>query len=91
MDAIENLETFLRELMDGEPLPFPSPRHQYALRVAPDVFRAMQDAADANPFDVPQLPLYGQAPVTVIDDMAPGRYELLRDGKLRKTGSISEP
>jgi hypothetical protein len=91
---LDDLDTFLRDLMAGETIPAMSdPVRRYELRCAPDVEVALRAAADKqNPYPLHiGAPRYGKADVTVTVVLPPGHYELLRDGIVIKRGDLELP
>jgi hypothetical protein len=90
MTAIEDLDGWLRELVDGLP---ETPR-RYELYCHPDVIEAIRRAADPPDY-FPSWPLaagaaarWGTADVIALPELGPGRWELYEGGELVKSGRL---
>ena len=88
---IPDLDTWLTDLMDGQP---PVPK-QYELRCHPDVYLALRDASDRRDGEYwpsPPVrtggPLFGSAAITVVTHLGSGGWELLEDGEVIKSGRL---
>lgn len=87
---IGDLDEFLREVTGGLEPPLPWEDPQWELHVAPDVCAAIMTAALSSDSSAPpRPPQFGTALLEVRHGLSGGQWELWRDGRKVRDGSLT--